>query len=66
MKFKLIQSKYLDMNVVFKPFEEDLSYFSEKEYYNLEPYILEKDIPSIQQSVKSGILSYEKISLFYF
>lgn len=65
MKFKLIQSKYLDMNAVFKPFEEDLSYFSEKDYYNLEPYILEKDIPSIQQSVKNGILSYEKIALFY-
>ncbi len=65
MKFKLIQSKYLDMNLVFKPFEEELAYFSEKDYYNLEPYILEKDIPSIQQSVKSGILTYEKIVLFY-
>ena len=65
MKFKLIQSKYLDMNAVFKPFKDDLSNFSEKDYYNLEPYILEKDIPSIQKSVKNGILSYEKIVLFY-
>ncbi|MBI9041272.1 amidase family protein [Lutibacter sp.] len=65
MKFKLIQSKYLDMNAVFKPFENDLAYFSEKEYQNLLPYIIEKDIPSIQESVSNGILSYEKIVLFY-
>jgi amidase len=65
MKFKLIQSKFLDMNDVFKPFEEDLAYFSEKDYYNIEPYIIEKDIPSIQESVANGILSYEKIVLFY-
>ena len=65
MKFKLIQSKFLDMDDVFKPFEEDLAYFSEKDYYNIEPYIIEKDIPSIQESVANGILSYEKIVLFY-
>ncbi|WP_299526740.1 amidase family protein [uncultured Lutibacter sp.] len=65
MQLKLIQSKYLDMNEVFKPFEEDLAYFSEKDYFNLEPYIIEKDIPSIQESVENGILSYEKIVLFY-
>ena len=65
MKFKLIQSNYLDMNAIFKPFEEDLFYFSENEYQNLLPYIIEKDIPSIQESVANGILSYEKIVLFY-
>ncbi|MGV8945958.1 MAG: amidase family protein [Lutibacter sp.] len=65
MRFKLIQSKYLDMNVLFKPFEEELSYFSEKDYESLKPYILEKDIPSLQTSVKNKILTYEKIVLFY-
>ena len=65
MKFKLIQSKYLDMNEVFKPFEEDLAYFTEEDYFNLAPYIIEKDIPSIQEAVSNGILSYEKITLFY-
>ncbi len=65
MRLKLIQSKYLDMNEVFKPFENALAYFSEEDYYNLEPYIIEQDIPSIQESVKNGILSYEKITLFY-
>lgn len=65
MKFKLIQSKYLDMNKVFKPFEEELANFSETDYYNLEPYIIEKDIPTIQEAVKNGILTYERITLFY-
>lgn len=27
MKFKTIQSKYLDMNEVFKPFEEELDLY---------------------------------------
>ncbi|MBT8317081.1 MAG: amidase [Lutibacter sp.] len=65
MRLKLIQSKYLDMNEVFKPFEEELAYFSEKDYENFKPYIIEKDIPSIQEAVENGILSYEKITLFY-
>ena len=65
MKFKLIQSKYLDMNNVFKPFEEDLAYFSEEDYQNLIPFILEKDIPTIQEYVNNRILSYERITLFY-
>ena len=65
MKFKLIQSKYLDMNEVFKPFEEDLAYFSKVDYQNLIPFILEKDIPTIQEYVNNRILSYERIVLFY-
>ncbi|MDO9260989.1 MAG: amidase family protein, partial [Flavobacteriaceae bacterium] len=65
MQFKLIQSKYLDMNTVFKSFEKELSYFSEDDYQQIKPLIVEQDIPSIQQSVKNGDLTYEKITLFY-
>ncbi len=65
MKFKLFQSKYLDMNEVFKPFEDDLAYFSEEDYNALKPLIIEKNIPSIQNSVKEGKLTYEKLTLFY-
>ncbi|ARV05260.1 amidase [Polaribacter sp. SA4-10] len=65
MKFKLIQSKYLDMNEVFKPFQEDLAYFSEENYINLKPLILEQDIPTLQKSIKEGKLTYEKLTLFY-
>jgi amidase len=65
MQFKLFQSKYLDMNAVFKPFENDLRYFSEENYRALKPFILEQDIPTIQKNIKAGSLSYEKLTLFY-
>ena len=65
MQFKLFQSKYLDMNTVFKPFENDLEYFSEEHYTALKPLILEQDIPTLQKHIKTGKLSYEKLTLFY-
>ncbi len=65
MKFKLLQSKFIDMNKVFKPFQKELSTFTEEEYTNLKPLIIEQSIPSIQYSIRTGKLSYEKLSLFY-
>jgi amidase len=65
MQLKLFQSKYLDMNTVFKPFENDLGYFSEENYIALKPFILEQDIPTLQKNIKNGSLSYEKLTLFY-
>ena len=65
MQFKLFQSKYLDMNAIFKPFETDLEYFSEANYTALKPLILEQDIPTLQKSIKEGELTYEKLTLFY-
>lgn len=65
MKFKLFQSKVLDMNTIFKPFENDLAYFSEADYNALKPLIIEQDIPTLQKHVNSGKLTYEKLTLFY-
>jgi amidase len=65
MQFKLFQSKFLDMNEVFKPFNADLASFSEEEYNQLKPLILEQDIPSLQTSIKERELTYEKLTLFY-
>ncbi|WP_299835704.1 amidase family protein [uncultured Tenacibaculum sp.] len=65
MKFKLLQSKFLNMNEVFEPFQKDLEQFSEEEYNRLKPLIIERSIPVIQQSIKEGSLSYEKLTLFY-
>ena len=65
MKFKLIQSKYLDMNEVFKPFDTDLASFSEEDYKKLKPLIIERSIPEIQKNVKEEKLTYEKLTLFY-
>jgi len=65
MQFKLMQSKYLDLNDVFAPFNKDLSSFSEDEYNALKPMILERDIPTLQAHVANRDLSYEKLTLFY-
>jgi amidase len=66
MKFKLFQPKGLDMNEVFKPFKDELATnFSEEEYQSLKPLILEQNIPTLQNHVKDGALSYEKLTLFY-
>jgi len=65
MKFKLFQSKFIDMNEVFKPFNDDLAKFSEEDYQALKPLILEQDIPTLQKTIKDGNLTYEKLTLFY-
>jgi|TARA_B110000238_G_C16098771_1_gene427298 amidase len=65
MQFQLFQSKHIDLNDVFKPFEKELSTFSEANYEALKPLILEQDISSLQKSVVSGKLTYERLTLFY-
>jgi len=65
MKFKLLQSKFLDMNEVFKPFEKELATFSEDAYNGLKSLVLEQSIPNIQQAIKDKKLSYEQLTLFY-
>ena len=65
MQFKLIQSKYNDKNKWFKNLNTYLIDFSEKDYLELKPLIIEKDIPSIQKNILSGKLTYEKLTLFY-
>ncbi|MHA7058166.1 amidase family protein [Aquimarina sp. M1] len=65
MHLKLVNSKVLDKNDIWQSLELELDYFSEKDYERLKQFILEKDIPSIQQSVKNGKLSYEELTKFY-
>lgn len=65
MRYKLINSKVLDKNDIWKPFEEDLAYFSEADYESLKPLILEKDIPALQAEIDGNQLTYENLALFY-
>ncbi len=65
MRFKLINSKYLDKNDIWKPFEKDLSTFSSEKYDSLKPLVLEKNIPELQREIAEGKLSYEELTLFY-
>ncbi len=65
MRYKLIQSKVLDKNAVFRPLYPEVVKISDAEYEGLKPLVLERDIPTIQAHIAAGKLSYEKLVLFY-
>lgn len=65
MRFKLIQSKVLDKNQVFRPLYKEVSKLSEAEYEALRPMILEQDILTIRKHIQKDLLSYENLVLFY-
>ncbi len=65
MHLKLVNSKVSNKNDIWKLLESELDYFSPQQYDDLKEFILEKDIPTIQQNVKDGKLTYEELTLFY-
>ena len=65
MQYKLIQSKVLNKNDVFLPLYQEVVKMSEAEYDALKPLVLEQDIPTIQNAIADGRLTYEKLVLFY-
>ena len=65
MRYKLIQSKVLDKNEVFRPLYDEVDKMTDAEYEALKPLVLEQNIPTIQSHISDGKLSYEKLVLFY-
>jgi len=65
MQFKLIQSKILDKNDIWKNVSQQIRNFSEEDYQKLKPLIFEQDIPAIQVHIQSGALTYEKLTQWY-
>ncbi|GGE01062.1 amidase family protein [Planktosalinus lacus] len=65
LSFKVIDSKYLNSEAMWKPFEKELQSFSDERYHTLRSYILEKDIPTIQKYIANGVFSYEELTLFF-
>lgn len=64
-EFKVLDSKYIKNEDLWKPFEKDLEDFSEDNYNALKSLILEQDIPTIQSHILSQKLTYEKLVKFY-
>ena len=65
MRFKLIQSRVIDLNKVFKSFNKELDAFSEKKYQKLKPFVLEQNIIQLQKNIKNKKFTYEELTLFY-
>jgi amidase len=65
MRFVLIQSRVSDKNDMLAHAAPQISNFSEEEYQFLLPLIFEQDIPTIQSHIKSGALTYEKLTQWY-
>ena len=64
-EFKITDSKYINVEELWDPFNKDLEDFSEAIYDQLKPLILEQDIPTLQKHIKEGKLTYEKLTKFY-
>ncbi len=65
LRYKLIQSKILDKNELWKNIAPQIKGFTEQDYEGLKPLILEQDIPTLQAHITSGKLSYEKLTQWY-
>ena len=61
----MLDSKFINIDTFWDPFEKDLADFNEELYNSLKPFILEQDIPTIQNFILKGNLSYEQLTKFY-
>ncbi len=64
-EFKVLDSKFIDKAKFWKPFNNELHDFTEDKYNVLKSLILEQDIPTLQQHIQDGKLSYENLTKFY-
>lgn len=65
MQYKLIQSRVLDKNDIFRPLYQEVSTMPESDYQRLKPLIIGRTIPEIQAGISAGNMSYEELVLFY-
>ena len=64
-EFKVLDSKYINVQETWAAFEEELKDFPEGAYVDLKPLVLEQDIPTLQNHIKEGRLTYEALTKFY-
>ncbi|HOG25168.1 MAG TPA: amidase family protein [Bacteroidales bacterium] len=65
MRFRLIQSRVLDKNELWRVVEPQLGKFTEEDYQRLKPLILGQDIPTLQSHICTGDLTYEQLTQWY-
>ena len=63
--FKVEDSNFIKLDSLWTTQIDYLNNFSVDRYLELKPLILNKDIPTMQQHVSDGKMSYEDLALFY-
>ena len=63
--FKVLDSRYIMTEKIWKNLDAEMKDFTESNYKQLIPYILEKSIPEINTTISQGNLNYEKLVKFY-
>ncbi len=64
-EYKVLDSKEIDVDSLWAPFDKALAGFSESDYEQIKPLVYEQTIPEIQTAIQNGQLTYEKLVLFY-
>ena len=64
-EFKVLDSKYISNASIWEQLNSQLEDFSEENYQQLKPLILDQDIPTLQQYIIDGKLTYESLTKFY-
>jgi amidase len=65
MRYQRIQSPVLNKNEVFLPLYDEVSTFTEEQYQDLAPSILEQNIFTIRKQIEKRKFTYEDLVLFY-
>lgn len=64
-EFKVLDSKYISNASIWEQLNSQLEDFSEENYQQLKPLILDQDIPTLHQHIIDGKLTYESLTKFY-
>jgi len=64
-EYSVLDSKILDVDQLWEPFNEDLDQFTDTDYTRVKNLAFEKTIPEIQNAIAEAKLTYEDLVLFY-
>lgn len=64
-EYKVLDSKFINKDTLWAPFNEEMKSFSEDRYSMLKPLIIDKNIPELQKSIRTGDFTYEELVKFY-
>lgn len=64
-EFEVLDSRFVSRLDIWNTLNAAMNDFTEDDYNRLKSLILDQNIPTLQEHVKSGLLSYEQLTKFY-